>query len=77
MTSSTAQHQKHRQPLTYFHIIRCFFALIALLLLLFSDKIQDNLLFLAITILILHEFTVQFLLFCEVVGCNIFSENKG
>ncbi len=62
MTSSTIQHQKNRQPLTYFPIIRCFSALIALLLLLFSDKIQDSLLFLAITILILHEFTVHILM---------------
>lgn len=62
MTSSTAQHQKNHQPLTYLQIIRCFSALIALLLLLFSDKIQDSLLFLAITILILHEFTVHILI---------------
>ena len=62
MTSSTAQHQKNHQPLTYLQIIRCFSALIALLLLLFSDKILNSLLFLAITILILHEFTVHILI---------------
>jgi hypothetical protein len=62
MTSSTAQHQKNHQPLTYLQIIPCFSALIALLLLLFSDKILNSLLFLAITILILHEFTVHILI---------------
>lgn len=62
MTSSTAQHQKNHQPLTYLQIIRCFSALIALLLLLFSDKIPNSLLFLAITILILHEFAVHILI---------------
>ena len=62
MTSSTAQHQNNHQPLTYLQIIRCFSALIALLLLLFSDKILNSLLFLAITILILHEFTLHILI---------------
>lgn len=80
MTSSTVQHQKNRQPLAYFHIIRCFSALNALLFVLFSDKIQDVLLFLAIYtfyILIFYECIVPFLLCSGVVDCNIFSENKG